>query len=1364
MGNMVSQTDQPSVEPEGSGNTSGRTQTDAAGKRLDSITVQKILDTIRASRNFIEDAELAKQCRSVIDYYYSIGDYVKVIDTCSLVLISSLGPSDCCVLATSHIMTGGFETARNLIASYEWKGGEDYRFIALGRLLFSQGREPEAKAHFEEAIKVNPANAEALTELLAHWPDDEFTIRARSGAQDREREHGAEQGIVTEGIDAGGVKHESSADDVAGLYSQQLRTDAAAIFALGIGQLEKNETDQGLSNIEESLRNGAPRRPEVMKRLALAYTASGGTGRAIEAIEYVTKSGLLGQDRLKGFELELLETSRAHRNYEIMLLATGRLLLRDKENAKFIDARLDALSGLERYEEAIAFLERHKQARGYEKNKMILLRRAGKLAEAESIADRQLLSESANHEALFTKLYAANKKGEGRSALKRFESVVLRHGNEKVLKLFLEIAKSCGQDLLVLKACQSLLSAGSNSVEILSDRATAVERLGRFNQSRRLLKRLYRKHRSEASLRLLTTFYARHARPIDEERVLKDAYSTMQLPVALLERLAKLKMDKGEEEEALHVIASAMEKKETPEGRYLHAEVLLRAGKANEAKETVLRAMQLGYPGKAAEYLAGRADEVIGDKEAALERYNRAIGYGLSSPEVFLSRVNLLRSMDRSEEAEVEIRSLEEMFQDNVRVQNECVEFYYALGMHQQCIETSERVIKLDRSSAGAWSRRGLSLLALRRYDDAITSLEAALKMRKDSETVQGLKEAYNAKGDKKSMIRAIDLLMEFKGTDKSLLLEKGDVLAESGKQLEALSAYQTAVDRFGLNEEAVIRKAGILHDQKKYQDELETLLEFLKTDEKRPAVLSMIARAYHGMKRYSDALEYADRAMQIEPDNPRHLDIRAQILYSLNRFEEAERNVDIALSLSPKDPNALEIKGNILIEDGRYSQALEILNGALAGGICNQRIYKNRGDSLLRLERYSEALDSYTKALKEEPQNTGALLGKGICELNLEKYSSATLSLNELTKKDPENGNGWYYFGLALKSQRIHSEAKRAFSQAIKLDDTLDMAWYELGEMLMESGELDDAETAFMKSIECAPHNREAQEELEACRDLKKKQRAEENAISLLKLEYEMNRNPTKEEAFSVCKIPMDEIDLAFDLIREPTALAVPSSGDRGWKEVEERSAAVLAKCFRNRETASYGVRLCDIMANFPSFTLDEAKQIFEYIARVQKLSVIDAVEDEKFEKLMKKATRLRREDRSLIGIISNLGVGIYTAKLIEGSLAAMGTSGYTTDFVSFSDSDKQEKPALTEQGYDQYAVRRELYEQFYGQPNQHQEEAQSGGSAERCLYHGEEAIGACSSCQTNICNGCLSVTGGHCPNCGVVLMSEEAGDGAAY
>ena len=65
---MVSDADISSGYSKDSHAEPARRQAEGTAEILDDMTAQKIMNTIRASRNFIDDAELAKQCRAVIEF------------------------------------------------------------------------------------------------------------------------------------------------------------------------------------------------------------------------------------------------------------------------------------------------------------------------------------------------------------------------------------------------------------------------------------------------------------------------------------------------------------------------------------------------------------------------------------------------------------------------------------------------------------------------------------------------------------------------------------------------------------------------------------------------------------------------------------------------------------------------------------------------------------------------------------------------------------------------------------------------------------------------------------------------------------------------------------------------------------------------------------------------------------------------------------------------------------------------------------------------------------------------------------------------------------------------------------------------
>ena len=1331
---------------------------------------RKLYSCLGATKGFIDEAKLCDFARQLAERSAGSGENDFAVRFIRIIPQERLTDKDREILVNALTLLGRVEESERMLSEDQWKSSPATRYRLLGKLRNVKGDEQGAKDAFRNAVRVEGDDNRAIEALLAlsRTPAEEMEFlrlkadnllhsgKAKAALKIYRRLMHLDKespGILrSAGVAYADLKKTARAEKLL-LRSIERRRDTETETALGLVQLHLGKFNESYDRLSHAVEQGAGGF-DLLAEFCTTCLMTGREERAVEALDSMKNQSAGESDTALKTVSHLTAIASSRGFYNFVLRSAEITEHYGKPAAEIMEMRINALLKLSKFDEVLSYLDRHfPRPDQYAVARMISLRETGRMDEAEKIAESLLSADENNDEALSTKMLAMLFHDAGKDAVNSYGRRVLIRGGKSAVSTLREIAKAEGDDRLVLSTSQVMVSIGGEEPRTLSDRATALERLGRLKQSEHSYRRMYEVDGSVESLELLSSFYARHGEIEREERILSDAVEKgLLVPSGLVYRLAKIRMERGDANGSLKAIEKSLSNRETPEGRYLQSEVLLRMGRADDAIEAARKSMVLGYPAKLAEVKIAEALISLGRNEDGLQHYNRAIGFGSRDEHVYISKARLLQSMGRTEETASEIEAIERMFSDSTSAREECAVFYYHAEQYQRCIGVSESIIKTDRENFTAWKMRGLSMIALKNYDEGIKSLESCETEKMDMEILSALKSAYAARNDVASVVKAIDMMIGGKGGSRELLLEKGHMLERSGKHDEALSTFQKAMEDFGKDEESVTGKARVLHRQGRYAEELKLLLDFLKGKNDAPSVLVMIAEIYSEMKRHTDALEYADRAMQADPGSVAVVDMRARILMAMQRYNEAERTIDIALELNPKDAVALELKGNLLMIDGGHAQALEIFNGALAAGICNGSIYKNRGDCLLKAGRYTEALDSYSKSSKLEQGRTDILLGRGICEYNLERYSSATMTLNELTKKVPDDAAGWYYFGLALCKQRLSSEAKRAFEESVKLDDTMDRAWHELGRMLLEEGNLKASREALSKSLEINHENPETREKLDLCVTAERRVRAEDNARALLKLEYEISRVPTREEAFSVCKIPMDEIDEAFEAIQEPTSLTVPMAGDAGWEALEERSAAVMQKCFRNDASMSSGIRLCDIAVGFPSYTIDECKQTLEYIRKVQQMGLLEGVEDARFEKLMKKATRLKGEDRTLVGIVTNLCVGIYTARLVLGSLAAMGKTGYRTDYVSVA------PPAAEPAGeeYDPYKARKELMEQYYGR-NHGGEETLPEAEDEKCLYHGREAMGECSACQTNICDDCLSGTGGCCPNCGVLLTGEE-------
>lgn len=1220
-----------------------------------------------------------------------------------------------------------FEEARRLISLFDWK--EDDHLALLGLLFSASGREEEGTAHLREALRINPLNERAYSTLERYFEGQWVWTWARARRLTYSGRASKGLKLLRSLMVSGHENADVLRDAGEACYALGDEKESERLLRLSFAQRRDAWTALMLARLYVS----AHRWEEGSRMMDAALALNGSLSGEMRRIRCLCNAGKgqncaqeLREMMASGYEHDAIAAAEqiagmAECNPELLLDSLD-ILEREKRRPELAAKRAMALARLGRIGDAENVIAAHWKGMEARIQRMHAFRLSGLLEDAERTADELLKSGAYESEVLYTKLICqAGRKEE-------WDMQLLKKAAEtedvQLLSLCLEIYKTRHMDREVIHVCQKLRKLGQR--EAAEDLAIALERTGRVRKAVSVLEREMRAHPSLKILSVLSAMYARHGMR-DEERLIDQASRIMDLPPELLERAAKLKMQRSDFDGAIKLVQTALSKGETPEGHFLAANIHFEAGNVEGAEKSLRRAVETGYPQMHTEVLFGKIMERRGDNQGALQRYTHAIALGNSSAELLLSRAKVLSALGREEDAIEDVNKA--AVNADTQTLLECMRLYSAWKCDQQCAEIAEQLILKDRKNPEAWKLRGFSLLHLKRYDEAISSFEAALAIRKEEECLRGLKEAYQAKKETGKVVRTIDMMLQSGTGDAKLMMEKADILFSEKNYDEAAAVYEQCI-RKG-EQRAILGKAKCLQILGNFQEEVRLLSS---VDEKDAEALLLLSKAYSALQRYSDAIDALDSAMSLRQDDARLPAAKAKLLIEINRAEEAERYADIALQLNPRESDALEAKATALMLEGDHERALEIFNAALAAGLCNASIYQGRGDCLRKLERFAEACDSYSRAIREGSQE--AQLGKGMCELALGKASAATITLSDYTRKKGRDHLGWCYLGEALLKQGIYGEASRALKKSLDMKETA-RAWKLLGKAEVEQGELESAEKSLQKAAEMSPEDHEVIELLEECRRRMRDIMSEENAKKLLRLEAQTNKIPTREEAFSVCNIPMEDIDAAMELIRSPSSLPVPEPGEKGWVEMETKSARVLQKCLENEETELLGLRLCDIVRNFPSMPLDEAKQLFEYISSVGKMDTVDYIEDPSFQRMLKRAMKLKGRQRSLTGIIRNLGTGIYWAKVIEGTLASMGKSGYAPTYVRLS-SGQPEQP------------KESLYERFY-------EEKQEQTHDERCLYHGAEAVGYCSHCHTMLCGECISATAGKCPNCDSILMAES-------
>ena len=372
----------------------------------------------------------------------------------------------------------------------------------------------------------------------------------------------------------------------------------------------------------------------------------------------------------------------------------------------------------------------------------------------------------------------------------------------------------------------------------------------------------------------------------------------------------------------------------------------------------------------------------------------------------------------------------------------------------------------INSSSATKLYNRGNTLYDLKRYKEAITTYDKAIKIRPE------YSEAWNG---------------------------QGNTLYELKRYKKALDAYEKAIQIQPKYLEAWIGRSFVLDNLQRYQEAIDSFDKALKIKLDYPEVWNGRGDALNNLQRYEEAIKSYDKAVQYKPDYYQAWNSRGWALHNLHRYEDATAAYDKAVQYKSDYDQAWYNRGNALINLQRYPQAIESYDKAVEYEPDYYQAWYSRGNALIKLQRYPEAIDSFNKTIQYKPDHYKAWYSRGWSLHQLQRYSEAIDSYDRAIKLKRNDYQIWYNRGNTLYNLKRYGDAIASYNRAVRYKPDHYEAWYSRGNALFNLKRYENAIASYDKAVRFKPDYREAiearnqaQSQLEA--ELKRDQKKPNN------------------------------------------------------------------------------------------------------------------------------------------------------------------------------------------------------------------------------------------------------------------------------
>ena len=394
---------------------------------------------------------------------------------------------------------------------------------------------------------------------------------------------------------------------------------------------------------------------------------------------------------------------------------------------------------------------------------------------------------------------------------------------------------------------------------------------------------------------------------------------------------------------------------------------------------------------------------------------------------------------------------------------------------------------------------------------------------------------------------------------------------------------------------------------------------------------------------------------------------------------------------------------------------------------------------------------------------------------------------------------------GFAMEQLDSYQEAAAAYDRAIGLDSNDKEAWKSKGFAMLKLRSPEQALRCFDHALTIDPYFEAAKEGRKTAEEEIRSSKIEDYSRAVLDFEYAHGRPVSKEEAFRVCGIPYAFLNDVLEYLSETVDISLSDLTMEAFDRYERLSREVLIAVMLKRDLSSHGLRLCDITVNFPELKVSSAKRILDYIQAVERFQFTPEVSDPQTDSLLRQALELPSDQKNVLGLTRNLGVGVYQARQLvtilmtfhEGDVESPTISLSSIVSESFGDYSPYEgdtaathlEPRRRGRVRDEELVAEEEYEEEEyeertpprrkpskarsrprAQPSRRQASQKTAEEDEgevpsdlvgrRCLFHGGIAISRCAKCKAVLCKECIRGSD-VCPRCNAPLKGGASASG---
>jgi tetratricopeptide (TPR) repeat protein len=222
--------------------------------------------------------------------------------------------------------------------------------------------------------------------------------------------------------------------------------------------------------------------------------------------------------------------------------------------------------------------------------------------------------------------------------------------------------------------------------------------------------------------------------------------------------------------------------------------------------------------------------------------------------------------------------------------------------------------------------------------------------------------------------------------------------------------------------------------------------------------------------KNFEKAVQFADEAIKLKPFLNKAVILKAKIYYQSGFIEQSLEVLENFTREHPDDTEALVVLGRVYKSVGNLELAKDSYEKLVGLETGNLEWLSELAEIHYALDDLESARKIYGRMYELSEQNVAANLGLLKIYIRQKAYDQAQQYLAALEKNHPDIHEFNVYAGIYWFENNDRQKAERYFQRAIELDPSKPLPYYHMGLLLVQKGNFDEACDNWKKALLMSP------------------------------------------------------------------------------------------------------------------------------------------------------------------------------------------------------------------------------------------------------------------------------------------------------